>query len=132
MSNLKLLPCPFCGGEVKYYRPSHHIEHFVNKNTVYCEHCDYLMEGVSALQLMQRWNTRKPMDDIRNKTIDEFAEEIQAEISESIIWDMLVTMNKNGSISDTSDKIVDYVIDTSLKIAEQLKARSDEDAGIYR
>lgn len=57
------------------------------------------------------------------KAIDEFAEQIQAEISESIIWDMLVTMNKNGSISDTSDKIVDYVIDTSLKIVEQLKAK---------
>lgn len=64
MSDVKLLPCPFCGGEVKYFRPSHHIEHFVNHHTIYCEHCDFRMEGVSALQLMDRWNTRKPMERI--------------------------------------------------------------------
>ena len=60
--------------------------------------------------------------EIRAKAIDEFAEKLSLEISESIIWDMLATMSKNGSLSDTSDKIVDYVIETSKKIAEQMKA----------
>lgn len=60
--------------------------------------------------------------EIRAKAIDEFAEKLSLEISESIIWDMLATMSKNGSLSDTSDKIVDYIIDTSKKIAEQMKA----------
>lgn len=59
---------------------------------------------------------------IRAKVIDEFAEKLSLEISESIIWDMLVTMSKNSSLSDTSDKIVDYVSETSKKIAEQMKA----------
>lgn len=59
---------------------------------------------------------------IRAKVIDEFCEKLSLEISESIIWDMLATMSENSSLSDTSDKIVDYVIDTSKKIAEQLKA----------
>ena len=59
--------------------------------------------------------------EIYNKAIDDFAEKIALEISESIIWDMLATMSKNGSLSDTSDKIVDYVVDTATKIAEQLK-----------
>lgn len=59
--------------------------------------------------------------EIRAKAIDEFVEKLSLEISESIIWDMLATMSKNGSLSDTSDKIVDYVIETSKKIAEQLK-----------
>ena len=45
----------------------------------------------------------------------------EARISESIIWDMLATMNRNSSLSDTSDKIVDYVIDTAKRVAEQLK-----------
>ena len=63
----------------------------------------------------------------RNKAIDEFAERMSLEISESIIWDMIVTMNKNSSLSDTSDKIVDYVIDTAKKIAEEMKA-GDENA----
>ena len=63
----------------------------------------------------------KENKEIRAKAIDEFAERMSLEISESIIWDILATMNKNGSLSDTSDKIVDYVIDTSNKIAEQMK-----------
>ena len=57
-----------------------------------------------------------------NKAIDDFAENISLEISESIIWDMIATMNKNSSLSDTSDKIVDYVINTANEIAEKLKA----------
>lgn len=60
-----------------------------------------------------------------NKAIDEFAEKLSLEISESIIWDMLATMSKNSSLSDTSDEIVDYVIDTSKKIAEQMKAGNE-------
>lgn len=61
------------------------------------------------------------MEYVRNKAINEFAERMSLEISESIIWGMIATMYKNSSLSDTSDKIVDYVIDTSRKIAEQLK-----------
>ncbi len=64
--------------------------------------------------------------EIRAKAIDEFAEKITLEISESIIWDMLATMSKNGSLSDTSDKIVDYVIDTAKRIAEQMKGEQNE------
>jgi len=57
----------------------------------------------------------------RNKAIDEFAEKISLEISERIIWGMLVDSDKDNSFSDTSDKIVDYVIDTAKKIAEEMK-----------
>lgn len=57
-----------------------------------------------------------------NKAIDEFAEKIALEISESIIWGMLVDSHKypNG-LGDTSGKIVDYVIDAVKKVAEQMK-----------
>lgn len=57
------------------------------------------------------------LEDYRNKVIDEFAERIALEISESIIWGMLPTDCKDG----VSDEIVDYVIDTSKKIAEQMR-----------
>ena len=57
-----------------------------------------------------------------NKAIDDFVENISLEISESIIWGMLVNSHKDNSFNDTSDKIVDYVINTSKEIAEQLKA----------
>ena len=59
--------------------------------------------------------------EIRAKAIDEFAEKLSLEVSESIIWDMLATMSKNSSLSDTSDEIVDYVINTANEIAERLK-----------
>ena len=69
----------------------------------------------------------KGLKDGYAKAIDEFAEEIAFGIYESVIWDMLATMSKNGSLSDTSDKIVDYVIETSKKIAEQLKGGATDE-----
>ena len=57
-----------------------------------------------------------------DKAIDDFVENISLKISESIIWGMLVNSHKDNSFNDTSDKIVDYVINTANEIAEQLKA----------
>ena len=65
--------------------------------------------------------------EIRAKAIDEFAEKLSLEVSESIIWDMLATMSKNSSLSDTSDEIVDYVINTANEIAKQLKAGGENE-----
>ena len=56
-----------------------------------------------------------------DKAIDDFVENISLEISESIIWGMLVNSHKDNSFNDTSDKIIDYVINTANEIAEQLK-----------
>ena len=61
----------------------------------------------------------------RVMAIEEFAEQIELGISESIIWDMLATASKNGSLSDTSDKIVDYVIETIKEIAESMKGEKE-------
>lgn len=62
---------------------------------------------------------------IRTKSIEKFAEQIELGISESIIWDMIATASKNGSLSDTSDKIVDYVIETIKEIAESMKGEKE-------
>ena len=56
-----------------------------------------------------------------NKAIDDFAENISLEISESLIWGMIADCFKYKNLNDTSDKIVDYVINTANEIAEQLK-----------
>ena len=66
--------------------------------------------------------TQKMLKEEYNKAIDDFAENISLKISESIIWGMLVNSHKDNSFNDTSDKIVDYVINTANEIAEQLKA----------
>ena len=65
-----------------------------------------------------------------NKAIDDFVENISLEISESIIWGMLVNSHKDNSFNDTSDKIVDYVINTANEIAEQLKAGGENERSI--
>ena len=57
--------------------------------------------------------------EIRAKAIDEFAEKITLEISKNFILSMLANYENYGKISD---KIVYYVIETSKKIAEQMKA----------
>lgn len=57
-----------------------------------------------------------------NKAVDDFVENISLEISGSLIWGMLVDCFKYKNMNDTSDKIVDYIIETSMKIAKQLKA----------
>ena len=62
--------------------------------------------------------------EIRAKAIDDFVENISLEMSESLIWGMIADCFKYKNMSDTSDKIVDYIIETSKKIAEQLKALS--------
>ena len=62
-----------------------------------------------------------------DKAIDDFVENISLKISESIIWGMLVNSHKDNSFNDTSDKIVDYVINTANEIAEQLKAGGEND-----
>lgn len=83
-----------------------------------CNKCIHHISGSCSA-----WDCEmQTLEEYRNEVIDEFAEKLSLEISESIIWDMLATMSKNSSLSDTSDKIVDYVIDTSKKIAEQMKA----------
>ena len=82
----------------------------------HCRHCIHNAEECFEPKIM-----KMSEKEIRANAIDEFAERMSLEISESIIWGMLVDSDKDNSFSDTSDKIVDYVVDTAKKIAEQLK-----------
>ncbi len=97
-----------------------------------CENCEYEhedMEGTHCRHCIH--NAEEHFEpktcyvkekEIREKVINEFAEKIELEISESIIWGILFDFHKkNVDGCDASDKIVDYVIDTSRNIAEKLK-----------
>lgn len=98
--------------EIQQYRAIGTIEEF-----------KVLKEEVELCRNLDKTN----FSDGYNKAIDEFAEKLSLEVSESIIWDMLATMSKNSSLSDTSDKIVDYVINTANEIAKQLKAGGENE-----
>lgn len=93
-----------------------------------CEKCvqesEQLAEWLEELKIYQQHEIicNKGYNAGYNKAIDDFVENISLKISESIIWGMLVNSHKDNSFNDASDKIVDYVINTANKIAEQLKA----------
>ena len=87
-----------------------HLKKFVHKGQITQEEYDALIKKLDGHD-----------KEIRNKVIDEFAEKISLEISESIIWGMVVTAHRDGNCSETSDEIVDYVIDTAKSVAQLLK-----------
>lgn len=58
---------------------------------------------------------------VRDETIDKFVEHIENEISENTIWGMLPIDCKDS----IADEIVEYVIDISKKIAEQMKEEGE-------
>ena len=57
MSEIKLLPCPFCGGEAE-----------IGASTIWCtnEYCgsELYHPLLSREELIKQWNTRKPMERI--------------------------------------------------------------------
>lgn len=63
--------------------------------------------------------------EIRRKAIEEFAEKIELEISESIIWDILATASKNSSLSDISDEIIIYITETIKETAKNIKVGAE-------
>ena len=79
-------------------------------------------EEVCGNTMIDTYQAQEYVEQAYNKAIDDFTEKISLEISESIIWGILADWHKNDNMNDTSDKIVDYIIETSKEIAEQLKA----------
>lgn len=64
MSEIKLKPCPFCGGEAKINRMPHLWEYSVQCNNVDCivhPETEGYEKGEEAIEA---WNTRKPMERI--------------------------------------------------------------------
>ena len=84
-------------------------------------------EEVCGNTMIDIYQAQEYVEQAYNKAIDDFVENISLEISESIIWGMLVNSHKDNSFNDTSDKIVDYVINTANEIAEHLKVGGEND-----
>ena len=63
MSEIKLLSCPFCGGEAKICD-----EDFLKGRFVYCTECgiqtQLYVTGNTIEKAVSDWNTRKPMERI--------------------------------------------------------------------
>ena len=60
MSEIKLLPCPFCGGEATL-----HNNFLTDKFKVWCNECDCRTDVYSDKEeAIEKWNTRKTMERI--------------------------------------------------------------------
>ena len=79
-------------------------------------------EEVYGNTIIDTYSAQEYVEQAYNKAIDDFTEKIKENISESLIWGMIADCFKYKNMNGTSDKIVDYVINTANEIAEQLKA----------
>lgn len=68
MSEIKLLPCPFCNEELEIVGKGHYFAHKINDCIL--QHLCFAKDDEEAIEL---WNTRKPMERI----IERFEEEIE-------------------------------------------------------
>lgn len=67
MREVKLKPCPFCGGEagLRHYEDFNKDFSSVYKFYVWCKDCEVQsMPTANVERAINAWNTRKPMDDI--------------------------------------------------------------------
>ena len=69
MSEIKLLPCPFCGGEAKVSNLN------FNQYLIFCKDCWAETKPTTGFEnTITKWNTRKPMQEIVEKLEDEMME----------------------------------------------------------
>ena len=69
-SEIKLLPCPFCGGEAEIRHYEDYTKDFasVYKYYVECTECKAQSNMKANMEdIIKDWNTRKPMDRIVEK-----------------------------------------------------------------
>lgn len=92
MSEIKLLPCPFCGGEAKLHHNS-----LTDKFKVWCSECDCRTDVYSdEEEAINRWKTRKPMERILKRL-----EELKANAFDDefvIISDAIEIVKEEGGI----------------------------------
>lgn len=82
MSETKLLPCPFCGGEAEVETGSV----FMWEHIIVCKNCgasSKMMNGIAPSQAREKainaWNTRKPVE----RLLERLEEEIKEVANES-------------------------------------------------
>lgn len=79
MSEIKLLPCPFCGGEAKIRSRKSIYNSERTLWSIWCVGCgvgrgDIFAEFYDKENAIDWWNTRKPMQEIKNKLEEQLIE----------------------------------------------------------
>lgn len=103
MSEIKLLPCPFCGGEAEY--SEHHednggVEVYYREYHYYMVCCDKChLTFTSTLDkedVVRRWNTRKSMKRIVER-LEEYREESEQFGVSGMFTDMMEAVKEEGA-----------------------------------
>lgn len=85
MSEIKLLPCPFCGGEAIVYEDEQYNQYMIG-----CKNCcavEPMTEWTSKENVIAQWNTRKPMQEIVERLEERrcwYNDELEVDIAEGI------------------------------------------------
>lgn len=86
MSNKKLLPCPFCGGEAFIYYSGSQFQF----GEVVCKECESHSDRKRVDEAVEVWNTRVPMQ----KIVERLEEQVNS-------WEKVYNVIKNrGYIDD--------------------------------
>lgn len=113
MSEIKLLPCPFCGGEAKYKKHYREDIYHGYLPVMKCESCGAIASltdsdiGNYEEILTRKWNTRKPMQEI--------VEKLEEEIEKSS--DRFVGGRSNGK---TLQMGITYGIEKTIRIVKEV------------
>ena len=89
MGEIKLKPCPFCGGEADYILPIHWI--------IQCKGCLVETAGFDTVEeAAEAWNTRKPMERIVGQLGEEKSYSCSPQYNKAI--DRAIKIVKRGGV----------------------------------
>lgn len=98
MSDERLLPCPFCGGEAKV---AHEYTEEWKLEYVMCFRCGCSTpSAVSEDTVIQIWNTRKPMERIMEKLEEERKRALIFSHTE-VAMEKAIKIVKGGGVDET-------------------------------
>ena len=95
MAEIKLLPCPFCGGEA--IKTAFSWGNISDEYSIKCTICGASTTVLKSEEVIKAWNTRKPIDDIVERLVEKSYD--------SMHLDMSTPMTETWQIIDLDDAI---------------------------
>lgn len=109
MSEIKLLPCHFCGGEARLFKTHENQHGIIHENDgcpISTEHFvgDWVYD--TAEEAIKAWNTRKPMERIVER-LEEYRDDFMNDVYEELRED--ADNCRANRIIDRFDEVIEIV-----------------------
>ena len=123
MSEIKLKPCPFCGGEARINKGHSRLAEWYTVSCSKC-HVTQTVRYIKPEKAIEAWNTRADAD-IRAKTIDDCMNEIREYAINAYDWEIggELAHGKIGHIQEGLYEAYERLQMIKEDIAEQMKGR---------